>query len=64
MYPRRKRRGEVGGGQGPKSALGKVCLLCMGCLVAGFVGHSIVALLTLNLSERQGGLGGGGGAPS
>lgn len=38
-------------GKGQESALGKVCLLCMGCLVAGFVGQSIVALLTLNLGD-------------
>lgn len=44
-------------GKGQESAMGKVCLLCMGCLVAGFVGQSIVALLTLNLGDQsQGGV--------
>lgn len=38
-------------GKGQESAKGKVCLLCTGCLVAGFVGWSIVALLTLNLED-------------
>lgn len=50
VYTRRKRRG-AGDGKGQESAMGKVCLLCMGCLVAGFVGQSIVALLTLNLGD-------------
>lgn len=40
-------------GKGPESAMGKLCLLCTGCLVAGFVGQSIVALLTLNLRDRR-----------
>lgn len=40
-------------GKGQESAMGKVCLLCMGCLVAGFVGQSIVALLTLNLGDQS-----------
>lgn len=43
-------------GKDQESAMGKVCLLCMGCLVAGFVGQSIVALLTLNLGETKGGV--------
>lgn len=51
---RRKRRGLGTVGKGQESAMGKVCLLCMGCLVAGFVGQSIVALLTLNLGETRG----------
>lgn len=38
-------------GKDQEPAMGKVCLLCMGCLVAGFVGQSIVALLTLNLGD-------------
>lgn len=33
--------------------MGKLCLLCTSCLVAGFVGQSIVALLTLNLGDRR-----------
>lgn len=51
VYTRRKRRGLGMVGKGQESAMGKVCLLCMGCLVAGFVGQSIVALLTLNLGD-------------
>lgn len=56
-------QGGRGGGQrivgkGQECAMGKVCLLCTGCLVAGFVGQSIVALLTLNLGDgRQRGRG-------
>lgn len=45
-------------GKGQESAMGKVCLLCTGCLVAGFVGQSIVALLTLNLGDWREGRGG------
>lgn len=43
---------DVGGvGKHRDSALGKLCLLCAACLVAGFVGRGIVALLTLNLGD-------------
>lgn len=51
--------GEGGGGRqrivgkGQESAMGKVCLLCMGWLVAGFVDQSIVVLLTLNLGDLR-----------
>lgn len=51
-YRDEEEEGELGMvGKGQESAKGKVCLLCMGCLVAGFVDHSIVALLTLNLED-------------